>query len=573
MECTYIVSNPNHAWAHQYRFLLAKLYMDAIQDKVTSNSIKKAISEFGTNPDAYSEAYDAAIERIESQKSDRLTYAKRLLSWVSLAKRELSVSELEHALAAEPSARAIDKGDIPDLQDVISFCAGLVSIDQASRVVKLVHLTAQTFLEKKRAEFLPNAESNIARTCITYQCFDAFASGHCATDQEYEERIQNYPLYRYAAHYWSQHTRDSRQFNYALLLLKQTAHIQGPFQALSIRENVVGWEGYTQSLTQDIVALHLLAYLGLGELVGEIAEAEIDAEASNGQTPLWIAAAQGHEAVARLLIDHGARVDHSIRDDVGLGPLLSVRHRAQEGDVIMRLLAGQWTELPAAVRRGRDAVMSCQGPTPLFVAASKGYERVVKLLIKNGASIDKTGFNKPTPLLEAAGQGYTAIVKLLIENGASINKSDWHDQIPLLYTARKGYTATVKLLIEYGASIEKLEENGQALLTAVASRGYIAVVKLLIENGVSINEYGHSIQTPLTAAASRGHATVVKLLIENGASINKANKNCETPLAVATSQGHKAVERLLVKYGATVQYGWPPLLAGVGYGLILSKHE
>ncbi|CAI6098062.1 unnamed protein product [Clonostachys chloroleuca] len=207
-------------------FLLAKLYMDAIQDKVTSNSVKEATSAFGTNPDAYSEAYEAAIERIKSQKSDRLTYAKKLLSWVSLAKRELSVNELGHALAVEPGARTIDTGDIPDLQDVVSFCAGLVYIDRTRQTVRLVHLTAQTFLESKLAEFSPNAESSIAYICITYQCFDTFASGHCVTTQDVAERKRKYPLFRYAARYWGQHTRNSKQFSHASQLLKQTANVQ-----------------------------------------------------------------------------------------------------------------------------------------------------------------------------------------------------------------------------------------------------------------------------------------------------------------------------------------------------------
>uniref|UniRef100_A0A0B7JZL9 Uncharacterized protein n=1 Tax=Bionectria ochroleuca TaxID=29856 RepID=A0A0B7JZL9_BIOOC len=586
-------------------FLLVKLYMDAIQDKVTSNSIKKAISAFGTNPDAYSEAYEAAIERIESQKSDRLTYAKKLLSWVSLAKRELSVSELEHALAVEPGARAIDKGDIPDLQDIISFCAGLVSIDQTSQVVKLVHLTAQTFLESKLAEFLPNAESSIAHICITYQCFDTFASEHYATEEEVKNRIWNYPLFNYAAHYWGQHTRNSHQSKYALQLLKQTASVQLSFQILSIwerpfereqhrlfqrrtyrsfqRENHRGLrrgkerafqrEEYDQAPERDIVALHLLAYLGLDELVGEvIAEAEIDAKTSSLLTPLWIASAQGHEAVARLLIEHGATIDPDGNDGT---PLFAAASRGHEA--VARLLIERgatinpggiaWPPIVGAVEQGHEAVVRLliengadidqknrHGETSLVIAASKGYEGVVKLLIEKGASTDRCDGLGWTPLVSAAGPGHKAVVELLLKNGADINECDWRGDTPLTRAASSGHTAIVKLLIEKGASINKADSMGETPLMRAAS--HETVVELLVKNGADINECNGSGETPLANAAKRGQEAIVKLLIDRGASINKAGKHCGwTPLAAAVVKGHKAVKSLLLKHGATIQSG------------------
>ncbi|CAH0052895.1 unnamed protein product, partial [Clonostachys solani] len=555
-------------------FLLAKLYMDAIQDKVTSNSVKDATSAFGTNPDVYSEAYEAAIERIESQKSDRLTYAKKLLSWICLAKRELSVSELEHALAVEPGAKAIDKGDIPDIHDVVSFCAGLVNIHQTSQIVKLVHSTAQTFLESKRAEFSPNAESSIARICITYQCFDAFTSGYCATDQEYEERIQNYPLFSYAAHYWGQHTRNSKQFDHALLLLKQTAHIQGSFQTLSIGERPFKWEGYSQKLTRDIVALHLLAYLGLDELIGEIAEAEIDAESSDGRTPLWAAAAQGHEAVARLLVERGAAINPKGNIET---PLFTPAYRGQEA--VARVLIdhgatinptikeGFWTPLFAAVSQGHEAVarllighgarvetgcepvnscdldfdplgceLSPKRETPLLIT-SRGKDNVVtrQLLVEHGAAVDSNN-SVWMPLWAAVGQGSEAVVRLLVEHGADINlhNSGW---TPLLAAANRGHEAMMSLLIEHVANIDHNDNDGRTSLFIAASQGHEAV-------------YNNDGETPLISAASRGHKAVVELLIKHGAAINKADKNGQTPPAAATIQGHKAVERLLVKHGS-----------------------
>ncbi|XP_022808803.1 uncharacterized protein LOC111345789, partial [Stylophora pistillata] len=53
-------------------------------------------------------------------------------------------------------------------------------------------------------------------------------------------------------------------------------------------------------------------------------------------------------------------------------------------------------------------------------AASNGDTRVARLLIKNGADVNKEG--EETPLTAAAQNGHTDMVRLLIENGADVNK-------------------------------------------------------------------------------------------------------------------------------------------------------
>ncbi|CAG9999075.1 unnamed protein product [Clonostachys byssicola] len=527
--------NYNHAEAHCSRFLLAKLYMDMIEDKMTSNGIKKATNAFGTNPDAYSEAYEAAIERIESQKGDRLKYAKKLLSWVSLAKRELSVSELRHALAVKPDARDLDKDDIPDLQDVVSFCAGLVDIDQTSQVVRLVHLTAQTFLDHKLSKISPNAESSVARVCITYLCFDNYA-WHNATRGEVTVHIRNYPLFNYAARYWGQHTQNSRQFKDALRLLQRTANVQFSFQTLSMDSRLEIYRSVQKyrDPERDIVALHLIAYLGLDELVGEvIAEAEIDAKTNSRWTPLWIAAAQGHEAVARLLIGYGATID---ADSNGKTPLFAA---ASEGhEAVAKVL----------IEHGATIDADSNGKTPLFAAASEGHEAVVRLLIEHGATINTRGLTWP-PVVGAAEKGHEALVRLLIEHGANIN-ADLIDKTPLFAAASEGHEAVVRLLIDHGATINP-RGNIWPPVVGAAKKGHEALVRLLIDHGADVN-LGAKCGTPLTGAARGGYDAIMSLLIEHGADVDQKDSDGETPLNIAAGRGDEGVVKLLLENGASI---------------------
>jgi hypothetical protein len=46
-------------------------------------------------------AYEQAIERMNSQKEGLRNLAIRALGWITFAKREITISELQHALATQ----------------------------------------------------------------------------------------------------------------------------------------------------------------------------------------------------------------------------------------------------------------------------------------------------------------------------------------------------------------------------------------------------------------------------------------------------------------------------------------
>jgi len=58
-----------------------------------------------------------------------------VLLWITYAKRQFTTSELQHALAVEHGASELDKENVPQVEYMVSVCAGLVVVDEATSSV------------------------------------------------------------------------------------------------------------------------------------------------------------------------------------------------------------------------------------------------------------------------------------------------------------------------------------------------------------------------------------------------------------------------------------------------------
>jgi hypothetical protein len=169
--------------------------------------MKDVLKHLPTGPKAYDYAYEEAMKRIAGHDADSEELAKQVLSWITCSKRALSTSELQYALAVEVGKTELDKENLPQLEDIVFVCAGLVTIDEKSGVIRLVYYTAQGYFKRTQKQWFPNAETDITTICVTYLLFDEFESGICQNDKEFEHRLQLHKLYDYTAHTWGHHAR------------------------------------------------------------------------------------------------------------------------------------------------------------------------------------------------------------------------------------------------------------------------------------------------------------------------------------------------------------------------------
>ncbi|KAH0562061.1 hypothetical protein GP486_003233 [Trichoglossum hirsutum] len=192
------------------------------------------------------------------------------------------------------------------------------------------------------------------------------------------------------------------------------------------------------------------------------------------------------------------------------------------------------------------------GYTALHWTAMNGNEAVLKLLLEQGANADAKGENGETALHCAIKSEREALVKLLLEKGADVWAKDKIGRTALHWAAGHGNKLVVKLLLEKGAKAEMKNNKGQTALHWAAGNGHEAVVRLLLDQGANANAKDGSGDTALHWAARGGHRPVVELLLELGAKADAKDIHGHTALHWVAMNGNEAVLKLLLEQGANV---------------------
>lgn len=152
-------------------FLIARLQMDMIANRTSIKAVRKALNHL---PDQLDGLYDEAWDRISRQPDDDRQLAERTLIWLVHAYRPLSLGTIQHALAVEHGESDFDTENISSSENILNACAGLITIDPKSKVMRLVHYTTQEYFES-HTKFL-DAHGEITKTCITFLSYDPFES-------------------------------------------------------------------------------------------------------------------------------------------------------------------------------------------------------------------------------------------------------------------------------------------------------------------------------------------------------------------------------------------------------------
>lgn len=132
-----------------------------------------------------------------------------------------------------------------------------------------------------------------------------------------------------------------------------------------------------------------------------------------GNTPLLIAAREGHTECVRLLLKAGAPVD------------------------------------------GRDGAM-----TPLAAAALRGHLATVRLLVSKGADVNAGGLAEQSPLVQAVKLNRIAVAQTLLKAGASRQQLDRSGDNLLIMAVNNNSPSMISMLISEGMDPDTPDGNG-----------------------------------------------------------------------------------------------------------------
>ncbi|KXJ85091.1 hypothetical protein Micbo1qcDRAFT_198942 [Microdochium bolleyi] len=324
-------------------FLLAKLHLDSLRGKRSPKAIRSALEGLATGSDAYDAAYTDAMYRIKGQLPEQEQLAFQALSWIACAKRPLKTVELLHALGTEPEESAFDEENIPDIREVLANCCGLVTVDEQTGIVRLVHYTTQEYFERTQNKWLPDCQAYLTEVCVTYLSFSVFKAGRCESDQDFKNRLNTYQLYDYASHYWGEHAKFATSYEWTSSFLEIQSQVDSVVQVFLEEEASYYLPYSTTEISIHMTGLHLVAMFGIQKaVVYSLQFHDHDGKDSFDRTPLSYAAGNGNEDVVRLLLEHKAAVDSKCVND----------------------------------------------RTPLSFATENGYEAMVRLLLEHKADAD-----------------------------------------------------------------------------------------------------------------------------------------------------------------------------------------
>jgi len=250
--------------------------------------------------------------------------------------------------------------------------------------------------------------------------------------------------------------------------------------------------------------LLVAAYLGReGDLERFLRQgAYVNTSTMNGNTPLHLAAQEGHLPVVCKLLLHGADIDETDKE----------------------------------------------GMTPLMKAVVAGHAGVVTCLLDHGASPEARDRYGRTPLILAAAYGSPSLVRLLLDRGASPVQHDKQGNTPLMVAVYAGNRETAVYLLRRGAPVEERDKRGFTPLLTAVQRGDTALARLLLRHGASLGAATSSGYTPLLLAVQEHDTAMARLLLEADTAGIYRSGTRHNAVSLASDLDDAAMKELLIEH-------------------------
>ena len=543
-----------------------------------------------------STVYGIYQEELRAIPSHNIDAVQKIFSWLTVANRLLSLSELEEALAVETnlshisvhSADAVARFESQNIRrEIFRLCGSLVTIAETG-VVRLRHPSLRTYLLLERSSKPPRypvleAHELVARTCLVL--LDPAAKKNASIfgirSLSSGTAGKNSSLTDYAAANWLLHYRLAETYSRILAGTLQRCLVL----TLNSACEYFNISPSGRSVQIADTNLRISASHGLVSLTRMCLEMGTDPEAGSCKlckTPFALAVVSGQLDTANLLLKHAVSSTYQVQCNVegmlhlavanGLTDMVKtlLRHGAKvngvdcgSGRTLLHNAAasGDWKLVGLLMDYNVDvnAVIPLTLETPLHLAAVHGYLQVIRYLVDGRDTSEKEVETYDSIVQQPYYQSWTD--ELLSENGQN-GTLVW--EVGARDSAEDHLTELLSSSARY-SDINMRTTGGLTALDLAASRGHEKIVRFLLERGAVFQKAKGAPQIALQAAAENGHMATVKLLLAAGAGMHQRFASLGTTLKHASKKGHDDVADLLVWHYFTAEisnnekFQWPLL--------------
>ena len=479
-------------------------------------SVGEMIEAIDTLPSTVYDAFDVTVSQIKLLPPAKKQLAIKALMWIfysGTTQHQLRMMDLRQALAVREGQSQTNATFQPSTEMILSCCRGLVTIDNATQHPRFIHQAVQEYLQSREFDHFPDGEALLAKTCLTYLLTEPVGREICDAEEDLVERITEVPFFWYVAVCWGHHVRSSwaqtMRSQTLALLISTTAKSCVQVAQYMMGRNELYW---SFKEAESITPLHVAATFGLDEVVNELLGCQntLDATTSIGTTPLMKASSNGRVAIMRMLLVEGA----DPYKQNWYGSSLHVAAEANESEAIEVLLqrgmdinvhdsCGRRPLDCALMEKNVEAAATllrhgASNDIPLapklrYVVHDLYLDLRVNAIHQSDASDDKVALvymihdKKTGDALHASiEQDNLGFARLLIGNGAAIDRMNMFGLRPLHWTAAKGRLEAARLLLESGTSVNALCQHGHTSYWYATAFEHPNLQQLLMEFGAEM---------------------------------------------------------------------------------------